>query len=113
MKSKIILSALVAFCLIALVSCKDEKEEEIVTTPKTETTSNTTKIASNLNPEHGLPGHRCDLPVGASLDQAPKKQIQQNNDYLRTNKYPVDVKKNPPHGQPGHDCSKPVGADLK
>jgi len=112
MKSNIIKSALVAFSLIALVSCKEEKEEEVVTTPKTETTSNNKETASNLNPEHGLPGHRCDLPVGASLDQAPKTQIQQNNDFLKTNKYPADEKKNPPHGQPGHDCSKPVGADL-
>ncbi|ODS88942.1 MAG: hypothetical protein ABS44_06315 [Chryseobacterium sp. SCN 40-13] len=27
--------------------------------------------ASGLNPEHGQPGHRCDIPVGAPLNSAP------------------------------------------
>ncbi len=27
--------------------------------------------SSGLNPEHGQPGHRCDIPVGAPLNSAP------------------------------------------
>jgi len=112
MKTNIMNSILVAFIWVALISCKEEKKEEAVTAPKIESTSTTSKIANNLNPEHGLPGHRCDIPVGASLDQAKSPQVNKNNDYLRTNKYPVVVKKNPVHGEPGHRCDLPVGADL-
>lgn len=29
------------------------------------------KPANGLNPKHGMPGHRCDLPEGAKLDGTP------------------------------------------
>jgi hypothetical protein len=53
-----------------------------------------------MNPPHGQPGHRCDIPVGAPLNSKPATP---NN---------VAKGKNPPHGQPGHLCELPVGADL-
>lgn len=28
-------------------------------------------VASGLNPEHGMPGHRCEIAVGAPLSSAP------------------------------------------
>lgn len=75
---------------------------------------------AKLNPAHGMPGHRCDIPVGSPLNAAatvtpatipavnspvsaplPKAQPQTN------------AKLNPPHGQPGHDCAIPVGQPLK
>ncbi len=30
-------------------------------------------IAPGMNPPHGQPGHRCDIPVGAPLDSPPGK----------------------------------------
>lgn len=33
-----------------------------------------TDTVSKLNPPHGQPGHRCDVPVGAELSTMPKTQ---------------------------------------
>jgi len=76
------------------------------------------------NPPHGLPGHRCDMPVGAPLDGSltpPGK----TNPLLQTQtapaKSPVEINQtpgataagmNPPHGQPNHRCDIAVGAPL-
>lgn len=66
------------------------------------------------NPAHGLPHHRCDLPVGAPLTDAngaavpaavPQPQSPQPA-------APAGLKVNPPHGQPGHRCDLQVGAPL-
>jgi hypothetical protein len=81
-----------------------------------------------LNPEHGQPGHRCDIPVGAPLNggaqQAPATSIQPQNMPAgpRVQNTPApssapaqissQVKLNPPHGEPGHDCAVPVGQPL-
>ncbi len=78
-----------------------------------------------LNPEHGMPGHRCDIAVGAPLGgaqpaatpakQAPAQTIQ------ATPTAPVTPAAtatktapgmNPAHGQPGHRCDIAVGAPL-
>lgn len=48
-----------------------------ISTPPVQNNSNV-----KLNPEHGLPGHRCDIPVGAPLNTpAPSntQNIQTNN----------------------------------
>lgn len=111
--------AIIALGVSLMVSCKDEEKKE-ATPAQTEvqsTNSNTTTTAS-LNPEHGQPGHRCDIPVGAPLDQAAKTTNTQTTKPASTTTSPVwssDAApvKNPPHGQPGHDCAVPVGADLK
>lgn len=76
-----------------------------------------------LNPAHGLPGHRCDLAVGAPLNSAPNANAapssvqmnpaQQNAPMMQS--APSAGGKiliNPPHGQPGHDCSVEVGKPL-
>jgi hypothetical protein len=73
--------------------------------PAAATTSNIT-----LNPEHGKPGHRCDIAVGAPLNAASNNVSAtpstptKNNDVVRLN---------PAHGQPGHDCAVEVGKPLK
>jgi hypothetical protein len=54
-----------------------------------------------LNPPHGEPNHRCDIPVGAPLDSESK-----------TAKKETEVMLNPPHGEPNHRCDIPVGAPL-
>lgn len=104
------------------ISCKDEnKAAEPATTSQTETTtSESSSTTAALNPSHGEPGHRCDIPVGAPLDQASSvNTAQQQKAATSSSVSPVRVNgasatptKNPPHGQPGHDCAVPVGADL-
>lgn len=80
-----------------------------------------------LNPAHGLPGHRCDIAVGAPLNSPANAggpapvQIQpqpptQNISPMIQQPAPANaagVKLNPPHGQPGHDCSIEVGKPLR
>ncbi len=108
--------------LMAMVSCKETKtEEETVTTNPAQTENNNSgQTTAALNPAHGQPGHRCEIPVGAPLDQAPANTLQQqqttttsgNVSPVRLNSSTATPLKNPPHGQPGHDCAVPVGADL-
>ncbi|WP_027380478.1 hypothetical protein [Chryseobacterium daeguense] len=96
--------------------------------------------APGMNPPHGQPGHRCDIPVGQPLNSAPAQPakpgsqnvtvnanqgqtIQIDPNALQPGKFSVDkngkaktVKTapgmNPPHGEPGHRCDIPVGQPL-
>lgn len=83
---------------------------------------------AGLNPEHGAPGHRCDIPVGAPLNSpagnaaAPATGVSSSPIQMQTPPVPPptltqpvnsNVRLNPAHGQPGHDCSIPVGQPLK
>ncbi|HCL05156.1 MAG TPA: hypothetical protein DHW64_03955 [Chitinophagaceae bacterium] len=81
------------------------------------------QAAVALNPAHGLPGHRCDIAVGAPLNSpanaggpAPVQiQTPQTNAPVMQ-QAPANgagVRLNPPHGQPGHDCSIEVGKPLR
>ena len=111
-----------ALGLILVVSCKDE-EKTAEATPQ-ETAETTTKAAGNqevkVNPAHGLPGHRCDLPVGAPLTSsaggstpAPTTTSQPTSTSVSPIRVDQTPQVNPPHGEPGHDCTIPVGAPLK
>lgn len=111
---------LLAAALFLGISCKDEEKQEAtpaeVETSEAETTEGSTTTAS-LNPEHGAPGHRCDIPVGAPLSSAGNSNTSQSTTPASTTVSPVWTEqaapnKNPPHGQPGHRCDIPVGADL-
>lgn len=83
-------------------------------TPERITTS-----SGNLNPAHGQPGHRCDIPVGSPLNSPPSNSATQNPSPVNITQSPssIPVKTapgmNPPHGEPGHDCAIPVGSPLK
>lgn len=81
--------------------------------------------APKLNPAHGLPGHRCDLAVGAPLpsgsDAGAATQSPQNINLNQGPRQPdstlpatpaAGVKVNPAHGMPGHRCDIQVGAPL-
>ena len=83
------------FAALGLVSCNDKKAEPTTTTETTTTTdaapvdphaghnhapgeghdhdhgAATTEVAAGMNPAHGQPGHRCDIPVGAPLNSPP------------------------------------------
>nr|WP_228455305.1 hypothetical protein [Chryseobacterium sp. Tr-659] len=89
--------------------------------------------APGMNPPHGQPGHRCDIPVGQPLNSKPAAAAAQNVNTAGNNVVQIDpnavspgkivldnngkqVKTapgmNPPHGQPGHRCDIPVGQPL-
>jgi len=118
MKIKNIGFAIIVGILGVTISCKEEKKEAAPANSKVETRENS-KTTAALNPVHGLPGHRCDIPVGAPLDQAAAANTaQQSSPTISSEVSPVWANKpapvkNPPHGQPGHDCAVPVGANLK
>ena len=76
--------------------------------------------AAGLNPEHGKPGHRCDIAVGAPLDSKPAATVTQTPSTV-TKQAPVTISNNstvagkglnPEHGKPGHRCDIAVGAPL-
>ena len=112
-----------------------------VTVPATATSNepmvvNTATTPPELNPAHGLPYHRCDIPVGSPLNAAapvkPTAPINRtgtsptlenaarlngqrtNNPTAPTvaNATTTPPKLNPPHGQPFHRCEIPVGSPL-
>ena len=85
------------------------------TPPAPATNSATT---AGLNPEHGAPGHRCDIPVGTPLNSPPGTAPAAAPPQLQPPVLPQapvngNARLNPAHGQPGHDCSIPVGQPLK
>nr|WP_315165556.1 hypothetical protein [uncultured Flavobacterium sp.] len=83
-------------------------------------------VAAGMNPAHGQPSHRCDIPVGAPLNSPPaattnKTAVQQQNQPVPTSTVttttpvattPTPEGMNPPHGQANHRCDIPVGAPL-
>ena len=70
--------------------------------------------ATGMNPEHGKPGHRCDIAVGAPLNSKPiTPASQQKSPEVVTAKKTVTAPgMNPPHGEPGHRCDIAVGSPL-
>ena len=60
-----------------------------------------------INPPHGEPYHRCDIPVGAPLNASSA-----NTPGQATEQKSAEVMLNPPHGEPYHRCDIPVGAPL-
>lgn len=147
---------------IALTSCKEESKKEVnnsstnvvpfyqnvtpvdnqvATTPANQQGVNTTaattpvSVAKGMNPAHGQPGHRCDIPVGAPLNSkaatatatapvstpVPTGQVSQQINVqqpvpalLSTSTADTETPEgmNPPHGKDGHRCDIAVGAPL-
>ena len=112
------------------ISCNDK--EKVVDTPNTVQeatleqkkqalqnvvpTTNNTNTSGDLamNPAHGQPGHRCDIPVGAPLNGAAGNS-NSTPTLNKTNSVPASISGNgvnPPHGQPGHRCDIKVGDPL-
>jgi hypothetical protein len=69
-----------------------------------------------LNPAHGQPGHRCDIPEGSPLPGAVTAPSLASviNSTAAPSAIPVNsnTRPNPKHGEPGHRCDIPVGAPL-
>ncbi len=77
----------------------------------------TTGLNSNVNPEHGQPGHRCDIAVGAPLNSTAPVTLQTqpapiNQPQLAAPKSSTATGMNPEHGAPGHRCDISVGTPL-
>lgn len=160
------LTIIALFATLGFVSCKDTKAEATTTETATETTeaapaesheghdhsheghnhgpeghteTTSAQQAKGMNPPHGEPGHRCDIPVGAPLDSPPQRQVptQQaapasngqgflgggNTQQVSAPQQPQAMpaqetapgmkgKPNPAHGQPGHRCDISVGQPL-
>gem|GEM_PF-4409041 len=99
-------------------------------TAGTSTKGTTLPVSGNsagLNPAHGEPGHRCDIPVGSPLSGKPTQQPEVKNTQaiqptVISQPSPTTVQPagnttsasglNPAHGQPGHRCDIPVGSPL-
>ncbi len=128
--------------LILLVSCEansDNKEQ--LAAPSVSPTTNPVFPGGNdssaslnnnagvsLNPQHGQPGHRCDIAVGAPLNTpATNTSVQPtgvqptvtptiapSNDTKKAtpNSNTATATLNPQHGEPGHRCDIAVGAPL-
>lgn len=80
------------------------------------------QVAKGMNPPHGQPGHRCDIPVGAPLNSpittktASTPIVTQPGVTMVSSPTvpatPTPKGMNPPHGQAGHRCDIPVGSPL-
>lgn len=157
MKKKLFLSLLISS--LFLTSCK--KDEETKITEETQQTAqpmsgeqwlkqrigqpqvqpaqtqqtqqaNPAQTAPGMNPPHGQPGHKCEIPVGAPLNSQPttnqpqvtpqtapqivnQKPAEQPQMKINSNTGSATIsgaKMNPPHGQDGHRCDVAVGAPL-
>ena len=80
------------------------------------------KTPPGMNPAHGQPGHRCDIPVGQPLSSKPApaptpqpvQSAAQNVPGPVTAAQPTGEKPklNPAHGEPWHNCALKVGDPL-
>jgi len=135
---------LVTACILCifLISCesKSDNKEQLTAPPVLSTTNLDPTVSSDssgvlnnnagvtLNPQHGEPGHRCDIAVGAPLSTpAVNSSIQptitptitptataSNTEIKKVapNTNTANVILNPKHGEPGHRCDIAVGAPL-
>jgi hypothetical protein len=120
------------------LACASAEDDATQTSPTTNTTTTTdtglnkvvapqpsttpvTNGTAALNPAHGLPGHRCDIEVGAPLNSAPaaNNPTQNQTQPMMIQPSPATTPaaagtgaKNPAHGLPGHRCDLAVGAPL-
>lgn len=128
---KITSQIILAASLLCLASCTDTKKTESATTGIGTTPLNlpaqssqaqpAANATAGVNPEHGQPGHRCDIPVGASLSTPVQANPTLPTSSTTPAPFPTTTTSsntkvapgmNPPHGEPGHDCAVEVGAPL-
>lgn len=102
-----------------------------VKNPSTTTTASATVTPAGMNPPHGQPKHRCDIPVGSPLNTPVAKTVSTPKTTVvstpvETNTTvtvppllattpettPTPEGMNPPHGQAKHRCDIAVGAPL-
>lgn len=107
-----------------------QKSTPVNNIPAITPAATTPVTGAGLNPEHGKPGHRCDIAVGAPLNSAPAASTTQTaTTTISPDISPVTPVQpattpvtpvvsadagalNPEHGKPGHRCDIAVGAPL-
>jgi len=119
---KITSRVLLVAAIAGFVACSEKEQKATVSTtplnlsaPAQAADTAAPGATAALNPAHGQPNHRCDIPVGASLNLP----VQPRLNMQPTVAPPIQVPKgavasgvNPPHGELGHSCAIPVGAPL-
>lgn len=112
----------------------ENSQGELAAQDATAVAANNPSDKPALNPEHGQPYHRCEIPVGAPIDSAPPQnapsqvvpqQSAANNSFntnpispsLAPSPAPAQAigakpANNPAHGEPHHRCDLEVGAPL-
>jgi hypothetical protein len=113
-----LMAAIVALPLLS--ACKEEtkkvepatKEAPVKTKTQVNTPTSESTGTTAMNPAHGQPNHRCDIPVGAPLNSPPANANTQQSPLINSGSSPATGKVNPPHGQPGHRCDIKVGDPL-
>ena len=103
---------------------RNEAAAKNATLPNSSSSSSSgATTGGELNPAHGLAGHRCDLAVGAPLNTSVPAKANSNTVSVPKMKVtptvtnttpttPTPEGMNPPHGQDGHRCDIAVGAAL-
>ena len=120
MKTKVIIAGIILAGAATIAVVIDKKDKLVQPVNPLSTSAGipviplAQKDTPKVNPAHGLPGHRCDLAVGAPLPvsaetSAPAAAPPTIN---MTPQQPTVVKVNPAHGMPGHRCDLQVGAPL-
>jgi hypothetical protein len=129
---------------ITITSCKNDETAQEQSDPRTvvpfwqqssaavqgqsklpvQTQNNSSKATlPGINPPHGQPNHRCDIPDGAPLNSpvngtatGPSATAQPlqlgTSGQAATAKTVTPKGMNPPHGESGHRCDIAVGAPL-
>ena len=116
-------------------------QNQPMTANQTITPSQIVTTKKGMNPQHGQPGHRCDIAVGAPLNSPPGNANQPKagsaiSQQIDPSKFTTQTQTsqptttpailspngtattttapgmNPPHGQEGHQCGIAVGAPL-
>ncbi len=104
-----------------MISCKESRDVPVRKGPGpnlgTTQPAPATATAPGMNPPHGQPNHRCDIPVGAPLNSSSGQQPMtvtpvKPDAPTQTTTTTTVPGMNPPHGQPNHRCDIPVGAPL-
>ncbi len=149
---KYILQSIIAILILSagFISCDNSDKATLVNADNTQAfqplpqnnikagdvaAAQTVSSTGALNPKHGLPGHRCDIAVGAPLNSAPAPVMPNLNMTQQTTTPSISLpqqqvttptitlpqqqtasisgqKLNPKHGEPGHRCDIAVGAPL-
>lgn len=122
---KLTASLLLSAALFGLMACSDAEKKDstqgLNVAPASTQAGAPAGANVALNPAHGMPGHRCDIQVGAPLNSPAAPNLPMPNlqplpaqpvQSAQPTQGTVAPGTNPPHGQPGHDCGIPVGAPL-
>ena len=136
---RLLFTGLLIWVAFSIVSCAEDKYYESSAYPVNNNTN--TKVNSNiavplhlnglanigkgnlkLNPEHGKPGHQCNIAVGAPLNQQNSTPAPGNDAMQKILSLPIQPVSesvtlapdapNPAHGKPGHRCDISIGAPL-